>query len=81
MSSCISLASSSLKKKKKRTLDICQTLDGFCWQYEKCTNKFLGICIKKVIAIDKIEVEFKDKAMAKKLYDQNFVLTVRKAPL
>jgi hypothetical protein len=66
---------------EKRTLDICQSLDGFCWQYEKCSKKLLGICIKKEIAIDKIEVIFKDKVMAKKLYDQGFVLTVRKPHL
>jgi hypothetical protein len=38
----------------------------------------LGICIKKEIAVDKIEVIFKDKVKAKELYDMDFVLTVRK---
>jgi hypothetical protein len=77
---CISLANSSLPLEQK-TLDICQSLDGFCWQYEVCTKKFLGFCTKKEIQIEKIQVEFKDKVKAKELFDKNFVLKVRQDPI
>lgn len=78
---CTSLASSSLTPLENRTLDICQDLTGFCWQYNKCVKKFLGICMKQEVATEKIEVEFKDKVKAKQLYDMNFILKVREKPL
>jgi len=78
---CASWASSSLIPLESRTLDICEDLSGFCWQYNKCVKKFLGICMKQEVATEKIEVEFKDKVKAKQLYDMNFILKVREKPL
>jgi hypothetical protein len=80
-SSCASSASNSLLPLESRTLDICQDLTGFCWQYKRCTKRILGICMKSEMAVDKIEVEFKDSNKAKQLYDMNFILKVREKPL
>ena len=80
-SSCTSLASTSLIPLESRTLDICPSLDGFCWQYNKCVKKFLGMCTKARIETIKIEVEFKNKEEAKQLYDMNFILKVRQKPI
>jgi hypothetical protein len=80
-SACTSWAKSSLIPLESRTLDICQDLTGFCWQYNRCVKRFLGICTKSEIAVEKVEVEFKDKIQAKQLYDMNFVLKVREKPL
>lgn len=46
-----------------------------------CAKKFLGICMKRELRTDKIEVEFKDKVKAKTLLDMNFILRVRAKPL
>lgn len=62
-------------------MDICPTLDGFCWQYNSCVKHFLGICVKTEIKNIKIDVEFKDKIEAKKLFDMNFILKVREKPI
>lgn len=80
LSGCAS-ASSSLAPLESRTLDICQDLKGFCYQYNKCARKILGICTKTEIATERIDVEFKDQIEAKKLYDMNFILKVRQKPL
>lgn len=80
-SSCSSLASSSLLPLESRTLDICEDLSGFCYQYNKCTKKFLGVCTKSEIATEKIEVQFKDQQKARQLFDMNFILKVREKPL
>jgi hypothetical protein len=37
--------------------------------------------MKSEMAVDKIEVEFKDSNKAKQLYDMNFILKVREKPL
>jgi len=79
-SSCASLASTSLAPLESRTYDISEKCDGFTWQYNKCTRKFLGICLKSEIEQIKIEAEFKDKEMCKTLYDMNFILKVREKP-
>ena len=44
-------------------------------------RKFLGFCTKTVIEVEKIEVEFRDKAKARQLFDMNFILKVREKPL
>lgn len=77
--SCSSINSSvpPLANLEARTYDICQDLSGFCYQYLVCTKKFFGICIKKELTTDKIEVNFPNKVEAKKLYDMDFILKVR----
>jgi hypothetical protein len=83
ISSCASnlLASSSLAPLESRTLDICEDLKGFCWQYNKCARRIIGICTKTIIATERIDVEFKDQVQAKQLFDMNFILKVREKPL
>lgn len=81
MSSCTSLASSSLRPLESRTYDISEKCDGFVWQYNKCVRKFLGMCLKSEIEVIKIEAEFKDKDLCKTLYDKEFVLKVRQKPI
>ena len=66
---------------ESRKYDVCQNLDGFCWQYYKCVKTVFGFCRKKELIVDKIEVDFKDKVKAKQLYDMNFILSVRQKPL
>lgn len=80
MSSCSSLASSSLRPLESRTYDISEKCDGFVWQYNKCVRRFLGMCLKSEIEVIKIEAEFKDKALCETLYDKDFVLKVREKP-
>lgn len=79
ITSCASTQSSV--PMESRNYDICQDLSGFCWNYEVCAKKFLGICMKRELRTDKIEVEFKDKVKAKTLLDMNFILRVRAKPL
>lgn len=66
----------SLPQLEVRTLRICKTLDGFCYNYEVCVKKFLGMCFKTEIAEDKIY--FSDKEKIKELMDKNFHLKARK---
>lgn len=78
---CSSSASTSLLPLESRTYDIAEKCDGFVWQYNKCVKKFLGICFKSEIEQIKIDVQFKDPAECKQLYDMNFILKVRQKPI
>jgi hypothetical protein len=80
ITSCSTLQS-SIKPLELRTYDICTDLNGFCYQYQICSKRMLGICIKHELATDRIDAIFKDKIAIKKLYDMNFILKVRKNPL
>lgn len=64
-----------------RVYDIHPDLSSFIWGHTVCVKKFLGICTKKAIKLERIEVEFKDKEQAKQLFNMNFVLRQRKKPL
>ena len=66
----------SLPRLEMRTLRICESLDGFCYNYDVCIKKFLGMCLKREIATDKIDFSNKDKI--KELLDKNFHLKARK---
>lgn len=63
-----------------RTIPICKSLDGFCYNYYVPKKEILGIPLGKKKQTYKIEVEFKDKALAKTLYDMDFVLQQRPKP-
>lgn len=84
LASCSSQSSVPLEN---RRYDMCvdkndkPMFDGFCYQENVCVKRFMGICINKQIqVIDKIEVEFKDKVEAEKLFNMNFILQVRPKP-
>jgi hypothetical protein len=81
--SCASNSSQSpsLTPLELRKLDICENLEGFCWNYRECTRRFLGICTKHELKFYIIEVKFKNLEEAKKLHDMNFILQVREKPL
>ena len=75
-----SCATASVPTLENRTYDICQDLSGFCYQYKVCAKKFVGICYKHKIEVEKIEADFKNKEQAKQLFQMNFILQVRKKP-
>jgi len=83
LSSCASASSQNPSSipLENRKYDMCETLDGFCWVYDECTKRFLGICTKKESRLLKIEADFKNKEEAKQLFDMNFILQVREKPL
>lgn len=64
-----------------RVYDIHPDLNAFIWGHVVCVKKFLGICTKKALKLEKVEVEFKNKEQARQLFDMNFVLRQRKKPL
>jgi hypothetical protein len=59
-----------------RTLRIHPNLNEFYYQYEICTKKFLGTCLKKELTQD--HYEFSNKEKMKQLKDMGFVLVVEK---
>jgi hypothetical protein len=71
----------SLTPLELRKLEICDNLQGFCWNYRVCIKKFLGICLKHELKTYTIEVKFKKTDEAKTLHDMNFILQVREKPL
>lgn len=81
--SCVSasLQSPLSISEENRKYEICPDLAGFCWNYEVCAKKILGICWDKKLETLRIDAKFKDVNEAKRLYDMNFVLQVRKTPL
>jgi hypothetical protein len=79
--SCISLAKSSLAPLEKRIYEVAPDCSGFTWYYNKCTKRFLGICLKTEKVAEKIEAEFKDKDLCKTLFDKEFVLRIRQQPI
>lgn len=80
-SACASLPGPSSIAMENRKYDLKESCDAFTWQYEVCTKKFLGICLKKELRSDDIPVQFQDKVLCKKLYDMNFILMVRPKPI
>lgn len=64
-----------------RTFDISPKLDAFIYGVKVCTKKFLGICTKREIVNERIEVIFKNKEQATQLFNADFVLKQRKKPL
>lgn len=80
--SCVSIESKV--PMENRVYDMCvdvkdqPTCDGFCYQEEVCTKRFLKMCIKKEIQItDKIQMSIgREKCL--QLFNINFVLSVRK---
>jgi hypothetical protein len=79
LTSCATLESSV--PFENRVWDMSPKLDGFVYGRKVCTKKFLGFCRKKEIVKDKIEVIFKNKEEAKRLFDANFILMQRKKPI
>lgn len=77
-SSCASLPLDSPPRLENRTLRISPDFAGFEYQYKVCVSKFLGICTKKEMKVDKYDLT--DPEMRKKLLDMGFVLKVRDKP-
>jgi hypothetical protein len=85
LNSCASLESSVPLEKRKYDLcvtsDGVPTCDGFCYQDDVCTKRFLGICTKREIkVVEKIKMTM-DNRECERLFNSNFILQVRDLPI
>lgn len=78
LTSCASFGISIVPELSQRTLRIDPNAAGFIYQYERCLKKFLGICTKKGMQVDKYDLTRPD--VRKQLIDMGFVAKVREVP-
>jgi len=58
-----------------------ESCEGFIWQEEICTKKFIGICFKKELRPILVKAKFEDLEQCKAFYNMNFILQQREKPL
>lgn len=60
---------------ENRTLDISEDLPGFEYRYWICTKRFLGICTRQELKVEKFDLN--DADLRRRLIDMGFVAKVR----